>query len=128
MELRSLAALVTLAVAFAILAFFDSYRADLAENWPALFTRSKALAASGLLFDIAGIIQLEISGLFDSILEEYGDVKKYPYGPPSSVTREIIDDPDSLLTPIKNWLFYNRKTGFRLIVLGFIFQFSGTWF
>lgn len=88
----------------------------------------KWLTSAGLLFDIAGIVQLEISGLFDEILEEYGDDEKYPYGPPSHITRQIIDNPD---TPIRTWLrntaFFDRRTGFKLIVVGFAFQFAGAW-
>lgn len=122
-----LAILVILGSVAALLACFDSFPSELANKWPSLFTRSKALTASGLLFDIAGIVQLEISGLFETILDRYGDEKKYPYGPPSHVTRMIIDDPDSPLTPIKNKLFYDRATGFQLISLGFVFQFLGVW-
>src|SRR5215211_3407396 len=55
---------------------------------------SKWITTAGLLFDLAGLVQLDISGLFDRIVEEYGDAEKYPFGPPSAVTREIIDNPN----------------------------------
>ena len=32
---------------------------------------AKLVGSSGLVFDIAGIIQLEVSGAFDSLLERY---------------------------------------------------------
>lgn len=86
------------------------------------------LTSAGLLFDIAGIVQLELSGLFDDIMRQYGDAEKYPYGPPSNITRHIIDNPD---TPIRTWirnkLFFERRTGFELIFLGFVFQYLGDW-
>jgi hypothetical protein len=86
------------------------------------------LTSAGLLFDISGIVQLELSGLFDDIMRLYGDVEKYPYGPPSNITRQIIDNPG---TPFRTWLrnklFFERRTGFELIFLGFIFQYLGDW-
>jgi len=42
----------------------------------------------------AGVVQLEVSGLFQKIMDVYGDEEKYPYGPPSHITRQIIDNPD----------------------------------
>jgi hypothetical protein len=80
------------------------------------------------MLDIAGIIQLELSGAFERVLEKYGDVGKYPYGPPSHITRRIIDNPD---TPFRSWmrnaLFFEHRTGVRLIIAGFVFQLLGVW-
>ena len=93
-----------------------------------VFERSKWLSSAGLLFDLAGIVQLEISGLFERIIEKYGDDEKYPHGPPSYITRRIIDDPDRpIRTYLRNMLFFELKTGFRLIVLGCAFQLLGVW-
>jgi hypothetical protein len=43
-------------------------------------------------------------------------------------TRQIIDDPDR---PIRMWLrniaFFNKKTGFQLIVLGGVLQLFSIW-
>jgi hypothetical protein len=88
----------------------------------------KWLSSAGLMFDIAGIAQLDIVGFFQKILDRYGDENKYPYGPPSHITRRIIDNPD---TPARNWiernLFYEHRTGFYMIVIGFFLQLAGTW-
>ena len=88
----------------------------------------KWLASAGLLGTAAGVAQLEVSGFFDKIMVEYGDDEKYPYGPPSRVTREIIDNPD---TPIRTWLrnalFFRVRTGFWLIVLGTLVQVAAVW-
>lgn len=90
---------------------------------------SKWLTTSGLIFDMAGLVQLNISGLFECIIEKYGDETKYPYGPPSHITRRIIDDPDNpLRTRVRNVLYFDSKTGFRLIVAGCVLQLVGAWF
>lgn len=93
------------------------------------YRSEKWIESAGLIFDIAGVVQLEISGLFEHWLEKYGDVKKYPSGPPSHITRQVIDNPDS---PVRMWLrdmiFYDRRTGFWLLVLGFLFQLVADWF
>jgi hypothetical protein len=77
---------------------------------------------------MAGIVQLEVTDFFRELFDEYGDVAKYPYGPPSHVTRQIIQNPD---TPIRNetarLLFYRRKSGVWLLVLGSLLQIGGTW-
>jgi hypothetical protein len=90
---------------------------------------AKLLSSSGLFFDIAGIIQLEISGAFEKILEKVRDETAYPFGPPSHITRQIIDNPD---TPIRTGLRYSmffdhHRTGIRLIVTGFVLQLCGVW-
>ena len=80
------------------------------------------------MFDLAGIVQLEISGLFERIIDKYGDVEKYPSGPPSHITRKIIDNPDTpIRTYVRNLPFYELKTGFRLIVIGCALQLAGVW-
>jgi hypothetical protein len=94
-----------------------------------IFTRSpKWCGSAGLIFDIAGIVQLEISGLFDKWFDKYGDIEKYPSGPPSHITRQIIDDPDK---PVRMWvrnkLYFDHRAGFWLLVVGFIFQFAAIW-
>ena len=88
----------------------------------------KSLSSAGLLFDVVGIVQLELSGLFDDTFKQYSGEENFPGGPPSNITRQIIDNPD---TPIRTWvrnsLFFERRTGFYLIVLGFYFQLAGVW-
>ena len=89
---------------------------------------AKWLGTSGLLATITGVVQLEVSGLFNKLTEHYVDTKKYTYGPPSYVTREIIDVPG---IPFVMWLrvicFFNVRTGFWLIVLGTITQIAAVW-
>jgi len=89
---------------------------------------SKLIGTSGLLATLAGVLQLEVSGLFTKIFEEYGDVEKYPYGPPSYITREVIANPDSLaLVWLKGVAFHNPATGFWCIVVGTLLQVVAVW-
>jgi hypothetical protein len=92
------------------------------------FEPGKLLLTSGLILTIAGIIQLEITGFFKEVTDEYCDEKKYPFGPPSYITREIIDNPDTpIRTYIKNILFFRRHTGVWMLITGCILQIIGVW-
>lgn len=89
---------------------------------------SKWIASAGLLAVVTGVVQLEVSGLFEKIMEHYGDTEKYPYGPPSRITREIIDNPDRpLATWLRNICYFNVSTGVWLIVLGTLTQVVAVW-
>lgn len=91
-------------------------------------TGGKWFASSGLLATAAGVVQLEVSGLFQKIMDVYGDEEKYPYGPPSYVTRQIIDNPDRpLRTWVRNICFFDIRTGFWLIIGGTLVQVVAVW-
>jgi len=91
-------------------------------------TIGKLVGSSGLFLDIAGIIQLEASGAFGELIDKYGNVDDYPYGPPSHITRQIIDNPDTpMRTGIRNLLFFEHRTGIRLLIAGFVLQLSAIW-
>lgn len=78
--------------------------------------------AGGLAIS-AGIVQLKVSGFFSRVIEHYADEKKYPFGPPSYITREIIDNPDK---PVLMWFrdvfFFKEETAFWLALLGTLVQ------
>ena len=88
----------------------------------------KWFAVSGLLATMAGIIQFDVSGLIDRILEPYSDEEKYPGGPPSYITRQVIDNRD---TPVRTWfrniVFFNMRTGFWLVLGGTAIQVLAVW-
>jgi hypothetical protein len=63
--------------------------------------RGKWLSSAGLMFDIAGIAQLDIVGFMDRIYERYSDEIKYPGGPPGHITRRLVADDAG---PIVNWI------------------------
>jgi hypothetical protein len=91
--------------------------------------RGKWLSTAGLLFDIAGIVQLEISGLFDDLMKRYADrygdaSADHPGGLPGHVLRRLEAHWDR---PIRSFLFFDLKTGFGLIFLGCVVQIAGVW-
>jgi len=83
--------------------------------------------ASGF-FALSAIFQARASGWFDSVLQFYGDEKKFPYGPPSQITREIIDNPD---TPIRTWLrntlFFEARTALVLGIVSIVLAMIAAW-
>jgi hypothetical protein len=88
----------------------------------------RLISTDGYILAVSGLIQLEISGLFEKIMDEYGNEERYPYGPPSRIVREIIDNPDRpIRTRIRNVLFFRLRTGFELILVGTILQAIGMW-
>lgn len=92
--------------------------------WPSPLA-GKLLGSSGLILTVAGVLQLEVSGLFDDIIEQYANSQQ---SPPSSVVREIIDNPDTpIRTAARNWLFFNRTTGIRFVVWGTLIQVAAIW-
>lgn len=91
--------------------------------------RDKLLASSGLVLTIAGILQLEVTGFFERVHGAFQDEKNYPYGPPSYYVREMIDNPDRpIRTGAKNLLFFDRRTGAWLLIIGSILQLAAVWF
>jgi len=89
---------------------------------------SKLFETSSVLFAVTGLIQLELTGFFDIILKDISDTKKYPKGPPSSITREIIDNPDRpCFTYLKCLLFYKRKFGLTLLFVSSFIQLVSIW-
>jgi hypothetical protein len=88
------------------------------------------LATAGILFEIAGLLQLELSGLFDLTLKRYADIEKYPGGPPSPVTRQLEKFGNSY-SPIRRTVFrallFNLKTGLYFILGGLFLQIVAVW-
>lgn len=83
-------------------------------------TPEKWISSSGLLLTAAGVFQIEASGFFHNLVKLYeGDEK----GPPSYVTREIIDNPEK---PIRTWfrniLHFEPRTGLWIIIVGTFVQ------
>ncbi|PZQ96718.1 MAG: hypothetical protein DI533_14095 [Cereibacter sphaeroides] len=61
-------------------------------------------------------------------MREFGDEEKYPYGPPSHITRRIIDNPDRpIRTAVRNYLFFEPNTGARLAVASIVIALMATW-
>jgi hypothetical protein len=85
--------------------------------------------SSGVIFDICGALQLfvkeEWRDLSSKYVELYGNEEKYPYGPPSHVTRVLSEHDERNESPdYANGLgpHYFNNIGVLLLVIGFSFQ------
>lgn len=89
----------------------------------------KMLSSSGLLFALSGLMQLEVSGLFEDIKSIYADEDRYPFGPPHHITRMVIEEASGnpILSRLKHLFLSQRRTGFILISLGEMLQLFGMW-
>ena len=118
-EQHAFVILLTITLSCGIIGFYMLMAGGAASKW---------IASTGLFATVTGVVQFEVSGLFQKIMEIYGDDEKYPYGPPSYITREIVANPDR---PFVTWLqhvcFFNVKTGFWLIVIGTLIQVVAVW-
>lgn len=89
---------------------------------------------SGKMFSLASsvlaltaLVQVDVSGLFERIFEEYSDDEKYPYGPPSHINREITSGPIFWLN-LKYFLEMTPKTGFYIGIISVLFGIASTVF
>jgi len=88
----------------------------------------KTFNTAAILVTVAGLLQLDVSGIFQKIYDEYSDVERYPWGPPSYITREIIDSPDPTWRDVaSNLALKNARTGYWLILAGTIGQAIAVW-
>ena len=84
-------------------------------------------AASGILA-LNSIAQLKESGWFDRVMDIYSDSDAYPYGPPSSVVRQIIDNPDRpIWTFFRNKLFLESRTGAYFAIASIVASIASGW-
>ncbi|MEK4034268.1 hypothetical protein WOC76_12610 [Methylocystis sp. IM3] len=102
-----------------------------------LLWSSKLVNSAGLCFDIVGALILFLREEWERLLEPYSDTEKYPYGPPSYVTRDwfAFESPDAFLyfddesgeTSPDMTQYYYWQRGIFLLVLGFALQFIALW-
>ena len=100
--------------------------ASLSFAFAFVWDAGKWLSTAGLLFDVAAIVQLEISGLFDRIARKYEDMDKYPGGPPSHFARRFLEN-TNLSKRVNYFLFFDLRTGFYLLIFGCSLQLAGVW-
>jgi hypothetical protein len=84
--------------------------------------------SAGYMLTTAGIFQLDVSGFFEHVKKVYGDQEKYPYGPPSYLTRMITDAPHNrLIRKIWEYFTFNQRAAVHLFLAGNILGLIGTW-
>jgi hypothetical protein len=89
------------------------------------------LNRAGLIADIAGLVQLEISGFFDELAKIAFDLDAHGENIPSRYVREIIDTPEedqTTLGRLDEFLKRSPKAGVLLIGIGCTLQLIGTFF
>jgi hypothetical protein len=127
--MKNFAKFKKLILIFLLICFVSFLGLSLVEMFSNKSDGVKLLNISALVLSLAGLFQLEITGLFDKVFNFFADEDKFPYGPPSHFTRDLfeIQDPDK---PIRTWLwiitFQERNTGFLLLVASVIIQIIGT--
>lgn len=94
----------------------------------AVFPASKAVTSAGIFLDIAGVIQLQISGLFGDIVRDYYEKLKNPPGVLNQLDWRTIRQKDSAARSLlRRHLFVRPQTGYILILCGFVLQLAGVW-
>lgn len=89
------------------------------------------LNRAGLIADIAGLVQLEVSGFFDQLAKIAFDLDEQGENIPSRYVREIIDTPEedqTTLGRLDEFLKRSPKAGVLLIGVGCALQLIGTFF
>ncbi len=100
----------------------------------AIFYPTRKISNSlSILFSLAGLIQLEVTGLFEYVdyfskeLEKIYDESGLT---PSNITRAIHEyyNPEPTLKAfIDNQLYFNKRFGFYLLLIGGVIQLFITW-
>jgi hypothetical protein len=95
--------------------------------WP-LLPPGKLFATASAFAGLMALVQLDVAGVFEKLMDIYGDDEKFPNGPPSHITREVIWNPD---TPVRSWLhaqlYFDPATGFWLAIVSLSLAVLGTW-
>jgi len=96
--------------------------------WTGDSRTSKLFLTASTLAGVAAAVQLDVAGFFGRLFDEYSDTKKYPFGPPSHITREITDHPDwALFGGLRDTLFYDTRSAFWMAMLSFLLSVMGIW-
>jgi hypothetical protein len=91
---------------------------------------SKWLNSAGLVLDLTGIVQLEISGFFETIANAAMEHHERTGLVPSRFAREIVDTPEEFQTTLgrfEEWLKRSPKAGVVFFALGCLLQLIATW-
>lgn len=89
---------------------------------------SNLFLTASIFAGVVAAVQLDVAGFFGKLFDVYSDTKKYPFGPPSQVTREMIDHPDwALSSGLRDTLFYDTRFAFWIAMLSFLLSLIGTW-
>ncbi len=89
---------------------------------------SRCMNSAGILFDLAGIVQLRITGLFSTLVRDYFDKMTMTGAPPP---RNGDKPPLVMARDASNWLrrqiFVRPRTGYIFVLAGFLLQWVAVW-
>jgi hypothetical protein len=112
-NLERLALLAIIVSAFACLALTGRYPPD------------KTLNSAGVMFDMAGVVQLHLAGLFSTVVRDFFD-KVTPTSVPSSGNLTAKGASDARYW-LRRQLFVCPRTGYIFILGGFALQWISVW-
>ena len=122
---------ITLLILLGLLVIFSVWTLVLFVWQPGegrLFSPARWAGTVAGLAVCAAFFQLATTQWFAHVLEEFGDVEKFPYGPPSRITRMIIDNPDAPIpTAVRNYLFFDPSLAAVLGLWAGIFTVLSYW-
>jgi hypothetical protein len=76
----------------------------------------------------AAFFQYATTRWIAQVMEEYDNTEKYPYGPPSHITRSIIDNPDApVQMTVRSYLFYDPSLTAWLGLVAGVFAILSYW-
>lgn len=122
---------ITLLILLGLLAIFSVWTLVLCVWQPGegrLFSPARWAGTVAGLAVCAAFFQLATTQWFTYVMEEFGDVEKFPYGPPSHVTRMIIHNPDApIQSAVRGYLFFDPSLAAALGLWAGIFTVLSYW-
>ncbi len=83
--------------------------------------------STSILFGIAGLVQLELTGFFDMVFQSLSEAAEAGIYP-GNIYRQIISNPETpCRTFIKELIYFNRKFGLGLLLLSAFIQPGAIW-
>ncbi|NJM35238.1 MAG: hypothetical protein HC850_11585 [Rhodomicrobium sp.] len=87
----------------------------------------KTFNSAGVMFDMAGVVQLHLAGLFSTLVRDYFDkMTLIGGGAPINGRMRAIRARDAQFW-LRRQLFVNPRTGYILILGGFALQWVAVW-
>jgi hypothetical protein len=90
---------------------------------------AKLLNSAGILLEVGGLFQVMTIAWMQWVEEQFTDTQKYPFGPPSGITRRLvaIENPDQPVRYFFQRIFYSARAGFGILLAGLLAQLLATW-
>lgn len=110
-------ALFVIAFIFSIVFFFLSL----------MYLDPRYLETATALMYLSAVLQLEIAGLFSKIVDDIREASKTGEAPDHLVQRTHILPYESKFSTVLDYIFFNKKFGFYLIIASLLLQALSVW-